>query len=209
MQKNDKNLVENFLAGDDSAFESLLKRYLKPIYNFLYQLTGDRSALPDLTQITFIKAWKNLRRFDPRRSRFATLRGRQNKSLAPYRTEGSGSGFKVWLFAIAKNTAYDHFKKKKTLPFSFFENNEGHNKLEEIEEDKLLPDEILERQDIIRELEEKLKELPKNYRIILLMRYKDDLTITEISEIIGVPYNTLKSRHQRALAALRKKFLEK
>ena len=185
MEKNDEILVKNFLAGNEAAFESLLKKYLKPVYNFLYQLTDDRSALPDLTQITFIKAWKNLRRFDRSRS------------------------FKVWIFAIAKNTAYDHLKKKKTLPFSFFENNKGHNKLEEIKEDRLLPDEILERQNIVRELEEKLKELPKNYQVILLMRYKDDLTITEISGILNLPYNTIKSQHQRALAALRKKFLEK
>jgi RNA polymerase sigma-70 factor, ECF subfamily len=184
MQKNDEILVENFLAGDEAAFESLLERYLRPIYNFLYQLTSERSALDDLTQITFVKAWKNMHRFDQSRS------------------------FKTWLYSIAKNTAYDYFKKKKTVPFSFFESTDGYNKLEEIEEDAALPDELLEKKDLAKELEKKLEEIPKPYKIILMMHYKDDLSLSEISEILGVPYNTIKSQHQRALLALRKKFVK-
>jgi RNA polymerase sigma-70 factor (ECF subfamily) len=182
MEIADGKLIENFLAGDDSAFEPLLKKYLKPIYNFIYQLTSDRSALDDLTQVTFIKAWKNIRRFD------------QTKS------------FKVWLFAIAKNTAYDYLKKKKTVSFSNFLNDEGYNKLDEIEEDKILPDEIMDKKNLIDELDKKLKELPKNYRLMLLMCYKDDLTLSDISEILEVPYNTIKSQHARALLSLRKAY---
>jgi len=77
----------------------------------------------------------------------------------------------------------------------------------EIAEDKILPDELLNRQYLARELEEKLKELPKNYRLILILRYKNDLTLSEISEVLGVPYNTVKSQHSRALMALRQKFI--
>ena len=182
MIEENRKLIEDFLSGDDAAFELLLKKYLKPVYNFLFQLTGDHSALDDLTQVTFLKVWKNIQRFD------------QTKN------------FRVWLFAIAKNTAYDHFKKKKTIPFSFFENEAGYNKLAEIAEDKILPDELLNRQYLARELEEKLKELPKKYRLILMLRYKNDLTLSEISEVLGVPYNTVKSQHSRALMALRQKF---
>jgi RNA polymerase sigma factor (sigma-70 family) len=182
MKKEDEKLIKDFLAGDDASFELLLKRYLKPIYNFLFQLTGDRSALDDLTQIIFVKAWKNLRRFDQSRS------------------------FKTWLYSIAKNTAYDFLKKKKSTPFSFFENSDGYNKLEEIEEDKILPDEILDRKNLISELEQKINNLPKNYRLILLLHYKDDLTLMEIAEILNAPYNTVKSQHQRALISLKKAF---
>lgn len=184
MENEDVKLIEDFLNGQDGAFELLLKKYLKPVYNFLFQLTGNRSALDDLTQITFLKAWKNLHRFD------------------------QACSFKTWLFSIAKNTAYDYFKKKKTIPFSFFENEAGYNHLDEIEEDKILPDEILERKDLTLEMDKKLKELPKSYRLILLMHYKDDLTLSEISEIMEVPYNTIKSQHQRALLILRKAYFD-
>lgn len=195
MQTEDKRLIVNYLKGDDSAFEQLLKKYLKPIYNFIYQLTGDIAQAEDLTQVTFIKAWKNIRKFDPRRSRFATLRGRQNKS------------FKTWLFTIAKNTAYDYLKKKKTLPFSNFIDEEGNNRLENISDDDILPPELLEKADEAKELELALSKISNQYRIILLMRYKNDFSLAEISEILNLPYNTVKSQHQRALLALKKVLL--
>jgi RNA polymerase sigma-70 factor (ECF subfamily) len=185
MDLTDKQMVKNFLDGDELAFNQLLKRYLKPVYNFLYRLTGDPSMLDDLAQVTFIKAWKNIRRFD------------RNKN------------FKAWIFTIAKNTAIDYFKKKKSIPFSFFTDEEGNNKLEEIGDGNILPDEILAKKDVSNEIGRKLKEISDQYRIILLMRYKDDLTLPEIAEILERPVNTVKSQHQRALVALRKTLLGK
>lgn len=180
MKKTDQQLVADFLAGDDESFEWLVNQYIKPIYNFLYQFTGDRDSLDDLTQTTFIKAWKNIRKFD------------QNKS------------FRVWIYAIAKNTAYDFLKKKKTIPFSSFEDESGNNRLENVSEEKPWPDEILERKYLEKDLEKKLQEIPDNYRIILVMRYKEDFSLQEISEILKLPYNTVKSQHARALASLKK-----
>lgn len=180
MEKEDKQLIAEFLDGSDEAFEELVNRHLQSIYNFLYQFTQDRDSLDDLTQETFIKVWKNIRKFDPEKN------------------------FRTWLFAIAKNTAYDFLKKKKTIPFSFFENSEGDSPLENISEENPLPDEILQRQDLEKELDQKLQELPDNYRIILLMRYKDDFSLQEIAEILNLSYNTVKSQHARALANLKK-----
>lgn len=182
MDFEDNQLIKNFLGGDDLAFEQLLKKYLPPVYNFLNQLTKDSSALDDLTQITFIKAWKNLSRFNPDKK------------------------FKVWLFAIAKNTAWDYLKKKRTIPFSSFSDQEGNNRLEEISEDKILPDELLEKEELAQELEKKLKEIPDHYRIILVMRYKDDLSLSKIADILGISYNTIKSLHQRGLIKLKEAF---
>ncbi len=182
MAQADRQLIEKFLIGDDLSFEVLVKKYLKPVYNFIYHLTNDLSAVDDLTQITFLKAWKNIRRFDLEKD------------------------FKVWLFAIAKNTVYDYWKKKKTLSFALFENEDGSNKLENIAEDKILPDEVLMRMELSGELEEKLKLLDEKYRLILFMRYSDDFSLNEIAEILNLTYNTVKSRHRRALDALKKSF---
>jgi RNA polymerase sigma-70 factor (ECF subfamily) len=184
MQDNDKKLIHNFLRGDEAAFALLMKIYLKPIYNFLYQLSGDFSAIDDLTQETFVKVWKNRRRFDEKKS------------------------FKTWIFTIAKNTAYDYFKKKKTIPFSRFLDEDGNNKLENVAEQSILPDEILARKDIAQELEKKLKEIPEKYRLLLTLHYKEDFSLTEISQILKIPYNTIKSNHGRALKALKERFRE-
>jgi RNA polymerase sigma-70 factor, ECF subfamily len=175
----DEELVNNFLAGDNPAFEDLLKRYLKPIYNFLYRLTNGSSATDDITQDTFIKVWKNLRRFDQSRN------------------------FKTWIFTIAKNTAFDYLKKKKEIPFSTFADEEGENWLENIAEDNFLPNEILERKDLAEELDDILKKLPPHYRAILLLHYKEYFSLHEIAEILGVPYNTIKSQHQRGLKKIK------
>lgn len=182
MDFDDNQLIENFLEGNQEAFEKLLSKHLKGVYNFLFQLTSDSSAVDDLAQVTFIKAWKNLEKFD------------KNKS------------FKAWIFTIAKNTAYDYFKKKKTIPFSNFIDEEGNNKLENISEGEILPDEILVRADSAKILEEKLEKIPAHYRIILTMRYKDDFSLQEIAQILEKPYNTIKSQHNRALLSLKKQF---
>jgi RNA polymerase sigma-70 factor (ECF subfamily) len=175
----DEELVKNFLAGDEMAFEDLLKRYLKPIYNFIFRFVYDRDAVEDLTQETFLKVWKNIKRFDPEKR------------------------FKTWIFTIAKNTAFDYLKKKKTVPFSFFTDEGGENWLENIADEHILPDVILERKNLAEELEAILEKLPPHYRAILLLHYKEDFSLHEIAEILGEPYNTIKSRHQRGLLKLK------
>lgn len=185
-QTEDKKLIHDFLNGDDKSLETLIRKYLSPIYNFLYRLSGDKSSADDLTQETFIKVWKNLSHFD------------QNKN------------FKVWIFTIAKNTAFDFFKKKKTIPFSFFQDEEGNNKLDDLrDENNLLPNEIMERENLAQELDKKLEKIPENYRIILLLHYKEDFSLNEIAQILEKPYNTIKSYHQRALLSLKRAFNNK
>ncbi|MDD3486945.1 MAG: RNA polymerase sigma factor [Candidatus Moranbacteria bacterium] len=167
------------ISSDETAFSEIVDDYLKPIYNFTYRLVGDKDTAEDLTQDTFVKAWKNLDRFDRSKS------------------------FKTWLFAIAKNTTYDWFKKKKEISFSCFSDEEGNNPIENISSGEDLPDEILERSGLAEEMEKVLQKLPVHYRAILLLRYKEEFSLHEIAEILDEPYNTVKSRHQRGLGKLR------
>ena len=64
MLPHDKQLVQDFLAGDEQAFAMLVEKYLSPLYNFIFLLTRDRDAAEDIIQETFIKAWKHGGRFD-------------------------------------------------------------------------------------------------------------------------------------------------
>ncbi|MFA6160068.1 MAG: RNA polymerase sigma factor [Parcubacteria group bacterium] len=179
MHEEDKNLIQAFFEGDDEAYEKLLKKYLKSVYNFLRTFVRDSDTLDDLTQETFFKAWKNLKSFDTEKN------------------------FKTWLFTIAKNTAYDFFKKKKTIPFSNFLNEEGDNVLENIKAEDILPLEVLEKAEREKVFETKLAQLPTDYHALLMLRYKEDFSLQEISEILAVPYSTIKSRHLRALNNLK------
>ncbi|MFZ2975357.1 MAG: RNA polymerase sigma factor [Candidatus Moraniibacteriota bacterium] len=180
MNEEDKNLIQAFFAGNERAYPKLLEKYLKSVYNFLRTFTADSDALDDLTQETFIKAWKNLKSFDTEKN------------------------FKTWLFVIAKNTAYDFLKKKKTIPFSEFSDEQGNNALENISADKILPLEMLEKVEQEQVFEKKLTQLPADYQALLLLRYKENFSLQEISQILNIPYNTTKSRHIRALEKLKK-----
>lgn len=182
MDDDINQILDRIISGSESAFSEITGLYLKPIYNFVFRMVGDRDAAEDLAQETFVKAWKNLKKFDQKRS------------------------FRIWLFTIAKNTTFDYFKKKKEIPFSTFTDEGGESWLENVADENILPDEILERKNIAEELDEILQKLPPHYRAILFLHYKEDFSLHEITEILGEPYNTIKSRHQRGLGKLKELF---
>lgn len=194
---SDEQLVASYLKGNEKSLEVLIWRYLKLIYSFAFRFVNSAQEAEDITQEVFIKMWRNLKKFDPRRSRFATLRGRQNRS------------FKTWIFAIAKNTCLDAMKKKKTIPFSKFEDEEGKNIfIDNLADGNLLPNELFEKVGIMRELNLAMAKLPSKYRLVEHLHYIEELTFKEISQILNKPLNTLKSQHRRALIRL-KKILQK
>ena len=179
MIETDEQLVSAYLRGNDAAFTVLVDRYMKHLYHFARQLVGENQAAEDIVQDTFLKAWKNLKRFDRTKS------------------------WKTWIFAIAKNTAYDALKKKKTLPFSSFKNEAGLNMLENTPLDEVHPDELLDRELTVQTLDQGLQQLHPDHRVILVLRYQDDFSLHEIATILKEPYNTVKSRNKRALRSLK------
>lgn len=183
---SDEQLIADYLAGDEKSLEILIKRYLKPIYSFVYRYVGNPQEAEDITQDVFVKVWKNLKKFN------------------------QGRSFKTWIFSIAKNASLDFLRKKKATPFSKFENGEGENTLiGTLADSSPLPDEILERAGIAEMLNAVMKRLAPKYRMVLFLRYNDHFTFREIAEILGEPLNTIKSRHRRALIMLRKLLTEK
>jgi len=178
---SDEQLVCHYLKHkDDKALEILFSRYLKPIYGFVYKYTNLFNEAEDITQEIFIKAWRNLKKFDQKKS------------------------FKTWLFQIAKNTAIDFLRVKKNIPFSDFENEEGENPLANTLIDKNpLPPEILDQKNLAQILAAGIDKLSEKYRQILHLRYNNQFTFQEIAETLNEPIDTVKSRHRRALIALK------
>jgi len=180
MDHSDQQLIADYLAGDEKSLEVLFGRYLKSIYSFTYRYVGGGQDAEDVTQEAFVKVWRNLKKFDQQKS------------------------FKTWLFAIAKNTAFDHLKKKKSIPFSQFENNEGENMLTEtLADPSPLPDELLEKAGMRQILTSAMETLSPKYRMVLFLRYNDHFNFREIAESLGEPLHTITSRHRRALIKLK------
>jgi RNA polymerase sigma-70 factor (ECF subfamily) len=183
MNRSDQQLVSDYLSGDEKSLEVLFGRYLKPIYSFIYRYVGDRQDAEDVTQEVFVKAWRNLKKFDQQKS------------------------FKTWIFSIAKNTVIDFLKKKKATTFSDFENEEGEKEnmiTETLVDPSPLPQELLEKADVAQMINTAMEKLSPKYRMVLFLRYNDHFTFREIAEIFGESLNTIKSRHQRAILILRK-----
>ena len=181
MQKDDDQLISEYLEGDEKALSFLVDRHLKDLYNFAYRLTGNSQAAEDVTQESFIKAWKYIHRY------------RQ------------GSSFQTWLFTITRNTAIDWLRQRKEIAFSTFENQEGENMLvQTLIDTELLPDELLAQAEDTAFVQSLLTQIDPRYRYVLALRYSSNLTFAEIGKILSRPLHTVKSQHRRALASLKR-----
>ena len=186
--ESDDEIIEQYKHGDREAFKKLIDRYASPLYNFAARLTS-RNEAPDIVQESFIKAWKNINRFD-----------------------GKLASFKTWIFTIAKNTTTDFLRKKRSLLFSDMPERGGGNKdteennsfAENIPAEELLPDIALSRLEDNILLNKILEKLPRAYREILVLHYQEEMTFSEIGKILNKPGNTVKSQHRRAIMELRK-----
>ena len=180
MNRADEQLIADYLKGDEESLEILIKRYLKPIYSFVYRYTGSGQDAEDITQEVFVKVWRNLKKFDQQRS------------------------FKTWIFAIAKNTSIDLLKKRKAIPFSEFENEAGENVITEtLADPSPLPNKLVESMDMAQMLTTAMYKLSSKYRMVLFLRYNDHFTFREIAESLQEPLHTVKSRHRRAIILLK------
>ena len=183
MGRTDEELIAEYLTGNEDAFALLVQRHLKSVYSFAARSVGDEAE--DVVQDTFLKVWKNLKKYD-----------------------SSNAKFKTWLMHIARNTAIDYLRKKKSFVFSDIEREYGDARILNMVDPENLPDEIVARTHDALYVEALFKKLTPEYREVLLLRYMNQMTFEEISKIIDEPINTVRSRHHRGLIKLRQYFDE-
>ena len=176
----DRQLMEDCGAGDENAFEKLVQKYLTPTYTYIYYFTGNAEEASDITQDTFVKAWKNLKKYNPSYS------------------------VKTWLFSIARNTAIDWFRKKRPLTFSQLNNDDEPDFETKIMDDSPTAEDIFESKETQHLVQKALTEIPLRQREIVAMHMQEGLTFEEISNILNKPLNTIKSDYRRALQLLKK-----
>ena len=186
-EKSDNEIIELYKNGEREALKYLIERYASPLFNFVARLTN-RNDAGDIVQEVFIKAWKNIKKFDSQKA-----------------------SFKTWIFIIARNTTTDFLRKsgfasggKKSVLFSDINEDEDENSFEEnIKAEDLLPDEALQKLEDIETLNKTLEKLRPDYREVLVLYYQEEMTFEEIGEILSKPTNTVKSQHRRAIIELR------
>jgi RNA polymerase sigma-70 factor (ECF subfamily) len=189
----DGDLINKFLNGPDtpegvSAFNTLVWRWEKPMYNFILRYLGKREEARDLTQQVFIKVYRNL----------ARLKDRER--------------FSSWIYQIAANLCRDLIKQRRRRQSFSLENLRESGTLDEAAhpeltlhpEASLHPDKVVSRNELKEILEKALQEIPEEQRIVVIMKEYQGLKFTEIAEALGVSVNTIKSRMYYGLSALKK-----
>lgn len=142
----------------------------------IVRMVRDPTTAEDLAQETFVKAFRNLRRYDPRRK------------LAS------------WLFKIAHNTTLDHLRKKSlpTVPLEPVDGS-GEESWEVLPAPEAwAPDRRAEGAELLAGLDRALARLAPNYREILLLRFREGLAYREIADVMELPMGTVKIQLHRA-----------
>lgn len=167
-------------AGNDQALEELFKKHLPLIYGTCMRYLRNQDEAQDATQESFIKIWKNLKRIDLKKN------------------------FRVWAVEIAKNTCLDMIKRRRTVPISAFDDENGNNYIADtMRSSSPSPSDAAEHSLLRRMLTGAMSKLSPAYRLVLHMYYRDGLNFREIAEKLDEPMYTVKSRHRRAIINLR------
>jgi len=175
----DEALVRRFRDGDTVAFEVLLDRYSRAIYNFALRTLGNGDDAEDATQQTFIQAFESLP---------------STRSEAPLRP---------WLFQVARNKCIDLIRRRRTVPLSSLQREDTEVVEIDPPDTRPRPEEIYEHAELQRILQDAIADLPLRTREVVVMRYVGELTFAEIGDALGIPENTAKTLFQRAKPQLR------
>jgi len=180
VQLPDALLVKSYVAGDENALATLIKRHQSKIYGFIYSKINDRDISDDIFQDTFIKVIKTL------------------KSNA-YNEEGK---FLPWVMRISHNLIVDHFRRNKKMPM--FRETEEFSIFSIMSDDVPNIEAKIITEQVESDLQKLILELPEDQKQVLMMRIYQDLSFKEISEHTGVSINTALGRMRYALMNLRK-----
>jgi RNA polymerase sigma factor (sigma-70 family) len=179
-QHSDEELIDLYLATQSSQyFDRLYNRYISKVYSKCISLLKDQTLAEDAAQEIFLKIFLNLARFN-RKSKFST-----------------------WVYSIAYNFCIDFIRKsKKSKNLFSSDEEEGNDVIEEVEDKELVEMEI-------NRLKIVLDELPVDDKAVILMKYQEELSIKEISEIIGKTESAVKMKIKRAKSKSKKIYQEK
>lgn len=169
----ENEVIKTVLSGNTRAFETLVNTYSKTVYNLALRMTGSPEDAADMTQETFIKAFKSLN----------TFRG--------------DSKFSVWLYRIASNVCLDFLRSKSKKQEVSLTAEEEDEELD-IPDLSSLPEEKLMRSLTKDAVRRGLEALPEEYRSILILREINGLSYGEIGEVLSLEEGTVKSRIFRA-----------
>ena len=178
-------LVRRCIAGDAVAWEEIVQRYNRRIYNICYRFAGSADDAQDLTQEVFIKMYRMMSSYDIGRGAFMT-----------------------WVTTITRNLLVDHFRKTKqdrmteSLDGASSEHEDVMPLSERIPDKGLPPDARVQSREAGETVHQALQKLSPELREAVILRDLQDMDYREIAAVLRVPEGTVKSRINRGRAEL-------
>jgi RNA polymerase sigma-70 factor, ECF subfamily len=169
----DRVLVDQARRGDREAFTVLVRRYQRMALSLAWRMTGNAAAADDVSQESFVRAFR---------------------SLAAFRGDAS---FKNWLMRIVVHTASNYRRSRKR------EHPDGAGSLEGRPATDGDPEESLLRGELVARVQDELALLPPHHRAVVVLREYEDCSYQEIAEVLGIPLGTVMSRLAKARELLR------
>lgn len=179
MGKEDQSLAREAANGDRKAFDQLVLKYEKKIFNLAYRICGNYDDASELAQEAFIKAFK---------------------SIGSFRAD---SEFGTWLYRITLNVCYDFIRKnKKQNIISISEVGEEGYIIQNLHSNDISPGDYAENRETIKEITNAIGTLKEDQRTMIILRDIEGFTYSEIAKILKISEGTVKSRINRARLSL-------
>jgi RNA polymerase sigma-70 factor, ECF subfamily len=178
-------LVRRCLHGDAAAWEEIVRKYNRRIYNICYRFAGTADDAQDLTQEVFIKMYRTLSSYDVERGAFLS-----------------------WVTTVTRNLLVDHFRKTKqdrmtdSLDAAPSEHEDAMPLSERVEDKSKLPDADVQSREAKEAVHSALQKLSPDLREAVILRDLQDMDYREIALVLKVPEGTVKSRINRGRAEL-------
>ena len=178
-------LVRRCIAGDAAAWEEIVQRYHRRIYNICYRFTGSGTDADDLAQEVFIKMYRTLNSYDVERGAFMT-----------------------WVTTVTRNLLVDHFRKTRqdrvtdSLDTTASEHEDVLPLGERIPDKGPAPDSKVQTLEARELVQQGLQKLSPELREAVILRDLQDMDYKEIASVLRVPEGTVKSRINRGRAEL-------
>lgn len=176
-----KRKIKKVKKGDQDAFADIVEYHKDKLFHLCYRMLGNREEAQDAAQEAFIRAYVNIHSYD------------------------TSKRFSTWLYRIATNLCIDRIRKKKPDYYLDAEvaGTDGLNMYSQIAADQALPEEELEQVELQEFIQSEILKLPEKYRTVIVLKYIDELSLKEISDILDLPLGTVKTRIHRGREALR------
>jgi RNA polymerase sigma factor (sigma-70 family) len=178
---HDRSMASSIVAGDASAFECLMRQYNRRLYRLARATLRDRTEAEDALQDAYLSAFR---------------------SMASFRGDAS---LGTWLSRLVLNECFARMRRnvrrENVIPMVSASRHVESTQM--IVDQSDAPDSALGRAQIRDLLERKVDELPDNYRIVFVLRSVEELSVDETAETLGIPEETVRSRHFRAKNLLR------